>query len=300
MEAAAGVLIQQLWEIVRDLFTQSGRFRRQYRRLEQELGIVKLMLAISPSAESNEVLGRGGELMEKCSKVFRWNFFKQKKYSRRLKKLDEEIDKFLRMQTLRELQELKSMMSGAGGHRPNMGVGQRRGLRPIDSRPIISGRQWRVKRRPCIAIARAQHRQTCGKRRERLGTNMGDIALWEVGSREKLVVKNFKVWDHGAVSMPLQLKPSRKSVSSQKQRQQQNMKGKCNSTSASACPLLKCMSFAALAARLAVLGPRDGYTWSPLDLPLPAGYYGTGVHWAKAAVLSDAHVRSVATRSAHH
>ncbi|KAF3777267.1 hypothetical protein EJ110_NYTH46099 [Nymphaea thermarum] len=140
--------------------------RRQYRRLEQELGIVKLMLAISPSAESNEVLRRGG-FMEKCSKVSRWNFFKQKKYSRRLKELDEEIDRFLRMQTLRELQELKSMMSGAGGHRPNMGVGQRRGLRPMDSRLVISGRQCRVKRRPCIAIARAQHRQTCGKRRER-------------------------------------------------------------------------------------------------------------------------------------
>ncbi|XP_031482631.1 protein TPR3-like [Nymphaea colorata] len=37
-----------------------------------------------------------------------------------------------------------------------------------------------------------------------VGTNVGDIALWEVGSREKLVAKNFKVWDHGAVSMPLQ------------------------------------------------------------------------------------------------
>ncbi|CAN6459524.1 unnamed protein product [Victoria cruziana] len=37
-----------------------------------------------------------------------------------------------------------------------------------------------------------------------VGTNVGDIALWEVGSRERLVVKNFKVWDHGAVSMPLQ------------------------------------------------------------------------------------------------
>ncbi|KAF3777268.1 hypothetical protein EJ110_NYTH46102 [Nymphaea thermarum] len=167
IEAAAGVVIQQLWEIVRDLFTQPGRFRRQYRRLEQELGIVLLMLARSPSAESNEVLRRGGELMEKCSEVSRWNFFKQKKYSRRLKKLDEEIDRFLRMQTLRELQELKSMMSGAGGHRPNMGVRQHRGLRPMDSRPVISGRQWQVKRRPCIAIARAQHRQTCGKRRER-------------------------------------------------------------------------------------------------------------------------------------
>ncbi|KAF3787797.1 TOPLESS protein [Nymphaea thermarum] len=37
-----------------------------------------------------------------------------------------------------------------------------------------------------------------------VGTNVGDIALWEVGARERLVVKIFKVWDHGAVSMPLQ------------------------------------------------------------------------------------------------
>lgn len=34
---------------------------------------------------------------------------------------------------------------------------------------------------------------------------MGDIGLWEVGSRERLVLKNFKVWDIGACSMPLQV-----------------------------------------------------------------------------------------------
>ncbi|OVA19348.1 WD40 repeat [Macleaya cordata] len=37
-----------------------------------------------------------------------------------------------------------------------------------------------------------------------VGTNVGDIALWEVGSRERLFLKNFKVWDLGACSMPLQ------------------------------------------------------------------------------------------------
>ncbi|KAL4334639.1 hypothetical protein GQ457_07G032460 [Hibiscus cannabinus] len=37
-----------------------------------------------------------------------------------------------------------------------------------------------------------------------VGTNVGDIALWEVGSRERLVSKNFKVWDLTACSMSLQ------------------------------------------------------------------------------------------------
>ncbi|KAB2065464.1 hypothetical protein ES319_A09G090300v1 [Gossypium barbadense] len=37
-----------------------------------------------------------------------------------------------------------------------------------------------------------------------VGTNVGDIALWEVGSRERLVSKNFKVWDLSVCSMPLQ------------------------------------------------------------------------------------------------
>ncbi|KAK9098543.1 hypothetical protein Syun_025588 [Stephania yunnanensis] len=37
-----------------------------------------------------------------------------------------------------------------------------------------------------------------------VGTNVGDIALWEVGSRERLFLKNFKVWDLGACTMPLQ------------------------------------------------------------------------------------------------
>ncbi|PPR80534.1 hypothetical protein GOBAR_AA40176 [Gossypium barbadense] len=37
-----------------------------------------------------------------------------------------------------------------------------------------------------------------------VGTNVGDIALWEAGSRERLVSRNFKVWDLTACSMPLQ------------------------------------------------------------------------------------------------
>ncbi|KAI5337505.1 PREDICTED: topless-related [Prunus dulcis] len=37
-----------------------------------------------------------------------------------------------------------------------------------------------------------------------VGTNVGDIGLWEVGSRERLVLRNFKVWDLSSCSMPLQ------------------------------------------------------------------------------------------------
>ncbi|CAF2050559.1 unnamed protein product, partial [Brassica napus] len=37
-----------------------------------------------------------------------------------------------------------------------------------------------------------------------VGTNVGDIGLWEVGSRERLVQKTFKVWDISKCSMPLQ------------------------------------------------------------------------------------------------
>nr|XP_017235245.1 PREDICTED: protein TPR2-like isoform X1 [Daucus carota subsp. sativus] len=37
-----------------------------------------------------------------------------------------------------------------------------------------------------------------------VGTNVGDISIWEVGSRERLVHKTFKVWDLSACSMPLQ------------------------------------------------------------------------------------------------
>lgn len=38
-----------------------------------------------------------------------------------------------------------------------------------------------------------------------VGTNVGDIGLWEIGSRERLVQKNFKVWDLSACTMPLQV-----------------------------------------------------------------------------------------------
>ncbi|KAG0463244.1 hypothetical protein HPP92_021720 [Vanilla planifolia] len=37
-----------------------------------------------------------------------------------------------------------------------------------------------------------------------VGTNVGDIGLWEVGTRERLVLKNFKVWELGECSIPLQ------------------------------------------------------------------------------------------------
>ncbi|XWS17842.1 hypothetical protein CRYUN_Cryun33cG0103000 [Craigia yunnanensis] len=35
------------------------------------------------------------------------------------------------------------------------------------------------------------------------GTNIGEISLWEVSAREKLVSRNFQVWDIGASSMTL-------------------------------------------------------------------------------------------------
>lgn len=37
-----------------------------------------------------------------------------------------------------------------------------------------------------------------------VGTNVGDIGLWELGSRDRLVTRNFKVWDLSSCSMPLQ------------------------------------------------------------------------------------------------
>ncbi|CAN6570551.1 unnamed protein product [Malus baccata var. baccata] len=36
------------------------------------------------------------------------------------------------------------------------------------------------------------------------GTNVGHVGLWEVGSRERLVLRNFKVWDLSSCSMLLQ------------------------------------------------------------------------------------------------
>ncbi|XP_010943652.1 protein TOPLESS-RELATED PROTEIN 2 isoform X1 [Elaeis guineensis] len=37
-----------------------------------------------------------------------------------------------------------------------------------------------------------------------VGTNVGDIGIWEVGSRERIAHKTFKVWDVSACSLPLQ------------------------------------------------------------------------------------------------
>ncbi|XP_030464765.1 topless-related protein 4-like isoform X1 [Syzygium oleosum] len=37
-----------------------------------------------------------------------------------------------------------------------------------------------------------------------VGTNMGDIMVWEVGSRARIALKHFKVWDQGACSVTLQ------------------------------------------------------------------------------------------------
>ncbi|KAJ6846109.1 protein TPR3-like isoform X2 [Iris pallida] len=37
-----------------------------------------------------------------------------------------------------------------------------------------------------------------------VGTNVGDIGLWDVGTRERLALKNFKVWELGACAVSLQ------------------------------------------------------------------------------------------------
>ncbi|KAF8412884.1 hypothetical protein HHK36_000856 [Tetracentron sinense] len=37
-----------------------------------------------------------------------------------------------------------------------------------------------------------------------VGTKVGDVSIWEVGSRERLAHKTFKVWDTSTCSMPLQ------------------------------------------------------------------------------------------------
>ncbi|PWA73375.1 WUS-interacting protein 2 [Artemisia annua] len=37
-----------------------------------------------------------------------------------------------------------------------------------------------------------------------VGTNTGEVMIWELGNREKLVQKNFKVWDLGLHTVPLQ------------------------------------------------------------------------------------------------
>lgn len=38
-----------------------------------------------------------------------------------------------------------------------------------------------------------------------VGTNVGDVDIWEVGSKERIAHKTFKVWDMGSCSMPLQV-----------------------------------------------------------------------------------------------
>lgn len=38
-----------------------------------------------------------------------------------------------------------------------------------------------------------------------VGTNMGDVMVWELVSRERIAYRNFKVWELGACSMPLQV-----------------------------------------------------------------------------------------------
>ncbi|KAG6662498.1 topless-related protein 4-like isoform X3 [Carya illinoinensis] len=37
-----------------------------------------------------------------------------------------------------------------------------------------------------------------------VGTSMGDVMLWELGSRERIALRNFKVWDLGVCSIALQ------------------------------------------------------------------------------------------------
>ncbi|XP_048133036.1 topless-related protein 4-like [Rhodamnia argentea] len=47
-----------------------------------------------------------------------------------------------------------------------------------------------------------------------VGTDMGDVIVWEVGSRARTAVRNFKVWDLGTCSKALQASPANDSKAS--------------------------------------------------------------------------------------
>mgnify|MGYP000155538522 CR=1 FL=1 len=38
-----------------------------------------------------------------------------------------------------------------------------------------------------------------------MGTNVGEIAIWDVGTKERLAHKVFKVWEIGSCSLPMQV-----------------------------------------------------------------------------------------------
>jgi hypothetical protein len=38
-----------------------------------------------------------------------------------------------------------------------------------------------------------------------VGTNVGEIAIWDVGTKERLAHKVFKVWEIGSCSLPMQV-----------------------------------------------------------------------------------------------
>lgn len=38
-----------------------------------------------------------------------------------------------------------------------------------------------------------------------VGTNMGDVMVWELGRRERIATKNFKVWELSTRSVGLQV-----------------------------------------------------------------------------------------------
>ena len=40
-----------------------------------------------------------------------------------------------------------------------------------------------------------------------VGTNVGEIAIWDVGTKERLAHKVFKVWEIGSCSLPMQVHP---------------------------------------------------------------------------------------------
>ncbi|KAF3781759.1 hypothetical protein EJ110_NYTH35967 [Nymphaea thermarum] len=112
--ASVATLATQLLEEIGKAIAAGRRFREQYRRLKKNLEILKPKLDRLPANNNDALVSKlreGIVLIEQCSKVSRWNP-KLWKYSRRLKKLDEEING-LNVTLMKEhLEKLASKKSG--------------------------------------------------------------------------------------------------------------------------------------------------------------------------------------------
>ncbi|XP_011039225.1 PREDICTED: probable disease resistance protein At5g66910 [Populus euphratica] len=121
--AALGVALQLLSDSIMCAVTTASSFKFKLRLLQTTVGILIARFKVIrgeqqqfPGAEAQrlcELLARGCHLVSKCSRISQWNYFKMRRYEKRIDELDESLKHLLTLNfQLLQYENMRKILTG--------------------------------------------------------------------------------------------------------------------------------------------------------------------------------------------